>query len=112
MTRQSTYHWDWSTLLLLVLVQSWLAHAPVFFTHEYSHSFTAFFLGWKSNPLDLHFPPPSMIVWLIQSGIDQNVDEGPIFAAGQAVDAGLIGLAGPLLGNALITYPLSRLGYA
>ena len=99
-------------MLLLVPIQLWLAHALVFFVHEYSHSFTAFFLGWKADPLDLHFPPSSMIAWLIQLGIDQNVDEGPIFASGHAVDAGVIGLAGPLLGNGIITYSLSRLAYA
>lgn len=84
----------------------------MFFAHEYAHSFTAFLLGWKADPLDLHFPPSSLTVWLIQMGIDQNVDEAPIFAAGRGVDAGLIALAGPLLGNAFITYSLNRLAYA
>lgn len=109
--RHSARSWSWPEFLLLVLVQLWLAHVLVFFAHEYAHSFTAFLLGWKADPLALHFPPSSLTVWLMQLGIDQNVDEAPIFAAGHGVDAGLIALAGPLLGNGIITYPMSRLAY-
>lgn len=107
----SNVAWRWPTLLALLAVQLWLAHAVVFFPHEYAHTFTAWLLGWKANPLDLHFPPLTPIVWLLQLGINQNVNEAPIFASGHGPDAALIGGAGMVLGNALLTLPLSRLGW-
>jgi hypothetical protein len=103
---------SWPRLLILLLVQLWVAHALVFFAHEYAHTFTAWLLGWKASPFDLHVPPSSWTVWLLQLGIDQDVHEAPIFASGHAVHAGLIALAGALLGNAFVTFPLSRLAYA
>ena len=48
---------------------------------------------------------------LIQLGIDQNVNEAPIYAAHRGMDAGLIAIAGMVLGNGLITLPLSRWAY-
>jgi hypothetical protein len=110
-TDQSKAFWNWPTLILLLLVQLWAAHGVVFFTHEYAHSFTAWMLGWKFNPLDLHYPPLSPLIFLIQYGIDQNVNEGPIFSSGHGIDAGLIAAAGAVVGNGLIALPLSRLAY-
>jgi hypothetical protein len=104
--------WPWPILVAHTLFQMWAAHACVFFAHEYAHSFTAWLLGWKSNPLALHYPSATLVVLLIQLGINQNVDEGPIFASGHGVHAAIIAAAGALLGNALITYTLSRWGYA
>jgi hypothetical protein len=112
MVVRSGTSWSWPHFLVLLLAQLWLAHALVFFAHEYAHTFTAWFLGWKSSPFDLHIPPSSMSLWLIQMGIDQNVNEAPIFAAGKGSHAAIIGLAGALIGNALISYPLSRFAYA
>ena len=103
--------WSWAGLLALTTVQLWAAHACVFFAHEYAHSFVAWALGWKTNPLALHYGHPTLTVLLLQLGIDQNVDEVPIFASGHGVQAGLISAAGALLGNAAITYSLSRWGY-
>jgi hypothetical protein len=106
-----TARWSWPTLVLLILLQWWLAHAVVFFAHEYAHAFVAWSLGWKASPFALHFPPLSLKVLLIQLGIDQDVNEVPIYAAGRGVDAGLIAVAGMVLGNGLITLPLSRWAY-
>lgn len=103
--------WPWTVLVPLIVVQLWAAHAIAFFAHEYAHAVVAWCLGWKSNPLDIDYAKPSMDVLLIQLGINQNVDNGPIFAAGRDVDVALIAVAGSLLGNAILTYPLSRLGY-
>ncbi len=103
--------WNWSVLILL-LVQLWAAHAFAFFPHEYAHSFTAWVLGWKRNPLALNYAHPTLAVLLAQFGIDQNVNELPIFASGHGRDAALIAGAGMVVGNGLISYPLSRLGYA
>jgi hypothetical protein len=99
----------WGLLVILVPIQLWLAHAVVFFPHEFSHSFVAWGMGWKHNPFDLHVPKLTPIVWLLQLGIDQNVDEDAIFAAHRGFDAAIIGAAGPVLGNGLTTLPLSRL---
>ncbi|WP_420236997.1 hypothetical protein ACOBR2_15385 [Telmatobacter bradus] len=104
--------WTWPVLAAYTLLQMWAAHACVFFAHEYAHAFTAWLLGWKSNPFALHYPRPTLVVFLIQLGINQNVDEGPIFASGHGPQAAIIGAAGALVGNALITYTLSRWGYA
>lgn len=101
--------WSWPALIGLTLVQVWAAHAVVFFAHEYAHSFTAWALGWKTNPLGLDYAHPTLTVFLIQLGIDQNVAEGPIFASGRSIDAAIIAGAGMVLGNGLITLPLSRL---
>jgi hypothetical protein len=68
-------------------------------------------LGWKTNPLALNYAHPSLRVFLIQSGIDQNVDELPLFANHHGVQAAMISAAGALVGNALLTYLLSRWGY-
>lgn len=102
---------SWTKLLPLIVLQVWAAHALAFFAHEYAHAVVAWALGWKHNPLDLDYARPSIGVFLIQLGINQKVDEAPIFAAGHAIDVGLIAIAGSLLGNAILTYPLSRLGY-
>lgn len=104
--------WSWPFFILLLLVQLWAAHVVVFFPHEYAHSFTAWLLGWKSNPFALYYAHPTLKVLLAQMGIDQNVNEVPIFASGYGRDAAIIGAAGMVIGNGLITYPLSRLGYA
>jgi hypothetical protein len=104
--------WTWPTLAAYTLFLMWAAHACVFFAHEYAHSFTAWLLGWKSNPLALHYPRPTPVVLLLQFGINQGVDEAPIFASGHGVQAAIIAGAGAILGNALISYPLSRWGYA
>ena len=103
--------WTWTVLLPLIIVQVWAAHAIAFFTHEYAHAIVAWLLGWKHDLFDIDYAKPSIRVFLFQLGINQNVDEGPIFAAGRGADVALIGVAGALLGNAIITYPLSRLGY-
>jgi hypothetical protein len=84
----------------------------VFFAHEFGHSFTAWALGWKGNPLELDYAQPTLVVLLVQFGINQNVDEAAIFAAGQGVHAAIIAAAGAVLGNALVSYPVSRVAYA
>jgi hypothetical protein len=103
--------WSWPGFAALTAAQLWAAHACVFFTHEYAHSFAAWLLGWKADPLALNYAHPTLTVLLFQLGIDQNVDEAPIFASGHGAHAAVINLAGAVVGNALITYSLSRWGY-
>jgi hypothetical protein len=104
--------WGWGKFSLLIFCQLWLAHALAMGVHEFCHSFSAWLLGWKSNPWALHYPPPSLVFFLVQLGVTQDVNETPIFASGHGVDAAIIAIAGALVGNALITYPLSRWLYA
>jgi hypothetical protein len=103
---------SWPAFVALTAVQLWAAHACVFFIHEYAHSFTAWVLGWKSNPLALYYAHPTIVVLLTQLGIDENVNYLPIFASGHGQQAAIIAAAGLVFGNALITFPLSRWGYA
>lgn len=96
---------------LLFLLQLWLAHALAYLAHEYAHSFLAWIFGWKENPLALDYGHWSWENVIYLSDIDENVDYGPIFAAGHGVIAALIAVAGVLFGNGLF-YLLSRRLYA
>jgi len=78
------------------VVLLWLAHALGYFLHEFAHSFTAWILGYKANPLALtygHLTPTNL---LIQAQVEENVDYDPIFAAGKGFQAALIAGAGVL----------------
>jgi hypothetical protein len=102
---------SWLAFTLLTVLILWTAHAIAFFAHEYSHAFTAWLLGWKSNPLLLHYGHLTTGNVLAQFDIDENVNYAPIFADGHGWQAGFIALAGLFIGNFLITYPLSRWGF-
>ena len=91
----------------LVILQLWLAHALVFFPHEFAHSFTAWLLGWKANPLALNYGTPSLAVVLAQFGINENVNYQPIFSSGNGWVAGIIAASGMVIGNMLVTFFLS-----
>jgi hypothetical protein len=95
---------------LLVTVQLWLAHVIGYMMHEYAHSFTAWLLHYKANPLALNYGHFSLDNILFQSNIDENVDYVPIFAAGRGPLASLIAVAGVLIGNG-ISYLVSRFLY-
>lgn len=110
-TPQAESGLTWSALFGLLLPTLWFAHALAFFAHEYAHSSTAWVLGWKANPLALNYGHPGLKLFLIQYGIDQNVDELAIFHSHHGAQAALISAAGMVLGNALITLPLSRWAY-
>lgn len=99
--------WFWIRFCLLV----WLAHALGYLLHEYAHSFTAWLLGWKENPLQLNYGHLDLPNLLLQSEIEENVDYAPIFIAGRGALAGVIAGAGILFGNGLF-YLLSRRLYS
>jgi hypothetical protein len=92
---------------MVAVAQLWLAHAIGYLVHEYAHSFTAWILHWKANPLALNYGQLSVENVLLLSDIDENVDYGPIFAAGRGPLAALIAVAGVLIGNG-ISYLVSR----
>ena len=96
--------------VLIFVFLLWLAHALGYLVHEYAHSFTAWILGYKQNPLALDYGHFSWDNVLLLSDIDENVDYGPILAAGRGGLAALIAVAGVLLGNGIF-YLLSRRFY-
>lgn len=88
----------------------WLVHALAYCLHEYAHSFTAWALGWKANPLALSYGSLDWNNILTQADVDENVNYAPIFAAGRGAIASLIAVAGVLLGNGVF-YLVSLCGY-
>jgi len=98
-------------LIGLTVIQLWAAHALAFFPHEYAHSIVAWLLGWKASPIDLDYAHPTPIVLLFQLGINQKVNEAPIFASGHGFDAGIIAAAGMVIGNAILSLGLARWGW-
>jgi hypothetical protein len=94
----------------MAVFQLWLAHAIAYMMHEYAHSFTAWLLHYKTNPLALNYGGMNLDNILFQDDIDENVDYSPIFAAGRGPLASLIAVAGVLIGNG-ISYLMSRLLY-
>lgn len=79
-----------------------LTHAIAFFLHEYSHAVMAWMLGFKADPLALHYGHLNLSNVLLQQEIDENVDYAPIFASGHGSDAAAIALAGAGIGNGLL----------
>jgi len=96
----------WFSFVVLL----WFAHALAYFLHEFAHSFTAFILGFKANPLALTYGHLSLANVLTQAEVDENVDYGPIFAAGKGMLAALIAAAG-VLAN-VVLYLVSRKLYS
>jgi hypothetical protein len=86
-------------LWLVFIPLWWLAHTLGYLVHEYAHSFTAWALGWMSNPLALDYGHWSFRNVALLSEIDEGVDYRSIFAAGQGHLAALIAVAGVLLGS-------------
>ena len=66
--------------------------------------------GYKVYPLGLDYGHIDWNNILTQADIDENVDYGPIFAAGQGPIASLIAIAGILFGNG-VSYIVSLYGY-
>lgn len=115
---RATGPWKGSSLMrprtaliwLVAIFQLWFAHAIGYMMHEYAHSFTAWLLHYKTNPLALDYGGLNLDNILFQNDIDENVDYAPIFAAGRGPLASLIAVAGVLIGNG-ISYIVSRLLY-
>jgi hypothetical protein len=98
-------------LWLLAIFQLWLAHAFCYMVHEYAHSFMAWVLHYKANPLALDYGHVNLDNLLFLGDVDENVDYAPIFAGGRGSLAALIAVAGVLIGNGF-SYLLGRSLYA
>jgi hypothetical protein len=71
-----------------------LTHDLAVLPHEFTHSFLAWILGIKSDPLDIDWGGTSIGNILLLLHIDENVDYQAALAAGDTV-----ALSGPLLAN-------------
>jgi hypothetical protein len=83
-----------------------IAHAGAYMTHEYSHSFVAWALGWMRDPLALDYGHPMLYNILFLGDIGDNVQYDPIFAGGHGVLASVIALSGTVIGNGLLYFIL------
>ena len=111
MTRKSKAIWRNAGLIVVLVFQLWLAHALAYLVHEYAHSFVAWGLGCKANPLALNYGGLNWNNVIYLDDVDENVDYAPIFAAGHGTTAALIAVSGVLFGNGLF-YLLSRRLYS
>jgi len=82
-----------------------LAHYAAVLPHEYAHSFMAFALGYKSDPLVIHFGGTSVTNLILLINIDEQVDYAAMFARGDGPAAALTGFAGPGLANGTMYLP-------
>jgi hypothetical protein len=87
---------------LLMLAQIWCAHALAYLLHEYAHSFCAWLLHCKANPLALDYGKLRVDNALTLGQIDENVDYTAIFAQGRGVAAAMIAFAGMGIGNGVV----------
>jgi hypothetical protein len=95
-----TVMWRKAVLFWLLFVFFWwLAHALGYLIHEYAHSFTAWALGFKANPLALNYGHLTLANVVFLLGVDENVQYSPIFASGKGHLASWIAVAGVLFGN-------------
>lgn len=90
---------DGTGFVIACLVCLWLAHHIALLAHEYAHSFVAFALGYKSNPLVIHWGVKSATDLILLLGINEQVDYAPMFKQGAGWAAALVGFAGAGLGN-------------
>lgn len=89
-----------------------LTHAIAYLSHEYAHTFTAWCLGWMSEPFDVDYGPLTVYNVMFLGDVSDNVNYAPIFAADHGNQAAMIALAGVFLGNGLlyvVLYLISRL---
>ncbi len=80
---------------VFIIVTHYIAMLP----HEYMHSFMAWFLGDKSNPLDLNYGGTSWTNLLLLIHMDENVNYELIRSMGYNSHIALIAFAGAGLAN-------------
>lgn len=91
---------------LVTFVFVLIAHAVAYLTHEYSHSLTAWSLGWMKQPFGIDYGPATAYNIIFLGDVSDNVDYSPILASGNGHSAALIALAGPFMGNGLLYFIL------
>jgi hypothetical protein len=91
---------------LVTFVFVLIAHAVAYLTHEYSHSLTAWSLGWMKQPFGIDYGPATVSNIIFLGDVSDNVDYSPILTSGNGLSAALIALAGPFVGNGLLYFIL------
>ena len=86
------------SLLIWTLPFVLLAHYVAVFPHELTHSFFAWFLGYKSNSSQHPIRRDQPVKLLLLSGVDENVDYQTIFQQ-NPYHVALIAFAGPGIAN-------------
>ncbi len=86
------------TLLLCTPLFLWATHGLAYFIHEYCHSFSAWALGFKANPLALTYGHFNWSNVLLLQEVSENVDYAP-FMHQHPWLAAFIAFAGPGIGN-------------
>lgn len=89
-------------LILLTPLFILLAHHLAVFPHEYAHSFMAWLLGYKDNPIAIDYGRMSWLNLLLLFHIDEHVNYGLIVAQGHLQHMALIAVAGPGIANGLL----------
>lgn len=101
------------TLVLLTPAFVLLSHYAAVLPHEFAHSFMAWALGRKDNPLAITWGGDSLTNMLLLTGIDENVNYRNVFAQGPASYVAWIAFAGPGIANgALYLLSLAWLKHA
>lgn len=88
--------------ILITPVFIYLTHALSAFTHEYFHSFAAWYLGYKHDPLDINYGGTSWDNIFLLVNISENVNYQMIAALGKFKALAIIAFAGIGLGNGLV----------
>jgi hypothetical protein len=101
--RESTFF----TVTTLVIALA--AHAMAYLTHEYAHTCVAWLFGWMPTPFGIDYGHATLINFVFLDDVSDNVNYDPIFASGHGIEASLIALAGPFIGNGLLYFVLYAL---
>ncbi len=83
-------------LLCLTPIYIWLAQLTVYL-HEFGHSFTAWALDFKDNPLDIIYGGWNWQNFIFLANIDENVNYAWISQSGHHLLISLIAFAGPFV---------------
>lgn len=92
--------------ILLTFVVILVTHAIAYLTHEYSHSLAAWALGWMDRPFGIDYGSATLDNVLFLNSVDDNVTYSRIFDAGHGVEASVVALSGPFMGNGLLYFIL------
>lgn len=98
--KNKNYLW---ILILLTPLFFLVSHAIAFFSHEYSHSFSAWIFGFKANPLLLNFGHPDISNILFMQQMDENVNYVSFYQAHPWL-AAFIAFAGAGIGNTVLFF--------
>lgn len=79
-----------------------ITHAIAYLTHEFSHSFSAWALGYMANPFALDYGTLTPANLVLLFGVADNVAYAPILEGGHGLAAAAIALAGPFVGNGVL----------